>query len=486
MRSQQQSYPKKEAAYVRQRILLVVMTGLALLVPVTAASASSSQYTTVEAPSELLNGNPGPALDEIEGLGAEAIRLLVTWRSVAPDPDARTMPSFNATDPAAYPEANWGVYDTAITSARARGIRVHLTITGPAPDWATPAKRDGLTKPNASEFGRFATAVGRRYGRQVAVWSIWNEPNLGKLLKPIAKNQSAKVYRELYLKSYAGLRTAGVRAPIVLGELAPNGNSLKDQGTIKPLVFLREMLCLNKNYKPVKVKGRKCAKVATQGVAIHPYANRAGPFLKPPADNVTIGVLDRITTAVDKAAKAGAITGGRLPIYVTEFGVQSLPDRRLGVSLAKQSDFRSIAERIAYLNPRVKAFSQYLLRDDPGTGFEYGAFESGLYLYKGRKAKPALEGFRLPLVVVPSRSSKRATLWGLVRPARTAKKAGSVTLEYADKGRGWRKLATQRFSRSGYWKRTVNTKAGRAFRVIWTAPDGTKHTGPKTVAHTRP
>jgi len=477
--------PKKEAAYVRQRILLVVMTGLAMLVPAAAASASSSQYTTVEAPSELLNGNPGPALDEIKDLGATAIRLLVTWRSLAPDPDARKAPSFNATDPGAYADGAWAPYDTAITSARARGIRVHLTITGPAPDWAT-SKHDGLTRPDPTAFGRFATAVGRRYGKQAAVWSIWNEPNLGKLLKPIAKNASATVYRNLYLKAYSGLRSAGVRAPIVLGEFAPNGNSLKDQGTIKPLVFLRSMLCLNSSYKPVKVNGKRCAKVPAQGVAIHPYANRAGPFLTPPADNVTIGVLSRITTAVDKAAKAGAITGGRLPIYVTEFGVQSVPDKRLGVSLAKQSDFRSIAERIAYLNPRVKSFSQYLLRDDPGTGREYGAFESGLYLYKGRKAKPALEGFRMPLVVVPSKKSTRATLWGLVRPARAAKKGGTVTIEFVDKGKGWRKLATQRFSASGYWKRAVNTKSGRAFRVKWTDADGKLHTGPKTVAHTKP
>ncbi|MBB4663557.1 cellulase family glycosylhydrolase [Conexibacter arvalis] len=449
------------------------------------ANASRSQYTTVEAPSELLNGNPGPALDEIESLGAEAIRLMVAWREVAPEHESNRKPSFNSTDPNAYPDGAWSVYDTAITSARARGIRVHLTITGPAPDWATP-KRDGLTKPNPNEFGKFATAVGRRYGRQVAVWSIWNEPNLGKLLKPIARNQSAKVYRNLYLKAYSGLRSAGVRAPIVLGELAPNGNSLKDQGTIKPLVFLRSMLCLNAKYKPVKVKGKRCAKVPAQGVAIHPYANRAGPFLKPPADNVTIGVLDRLTTAVDKAAKAGAITGGRLPVYVTEFGVQSLPDRRLGVSLAKQSDFRSMSERIAYLNPRVKAFSQYLLRDDYGTGWEYGAFESGLFLHKGRKQKPAFEGFRMPLVVVPSKKKTRATLWGLVRPARAAKRAGSVRIEFADRGKKWRKLATQRFGRTGYWTRKVNTKPGRAFRVIWTAPDGKKHTGPKTVAHTRP
>ena len=469
---------------MRQRILLVVMTGLALLVPAAAASASSSQYTTVEAPGELLyGGNPGPALDEVESLGAQAIRLLVNWREIAPEPDAKSAPSFNATDPSAYPDDAWNVYDTAITSARARGIRVHLSITGPAPDWAT-RKHDGLTKPDPAAFGKFATAVGRRYGKQVAVWSIWNEPNLGKLLKPIAKNQSATVYRNLYLKAYAGLRSARVRAPIVLGEFAPRGNRLKDQGTIAPLAFLRSMLCLDKHYR--RARGKRCAKVPAQGVAVHPYSTAAGPFLTPPnKDDVTIGVLSRLTTAIDKAAKAGAITGGRLPIYVTEFGVQSYPDKRLGVPLDKQSDFRSISERIAYLDKRVKAFSQYLLRDDAPTG-SHSAFESGLFLYKNRQAKPALEGFRMPLVVVPSKKASRATLWGLVRPARSAKKAGTVTIQFADKGKRWRKLANQRFGRSGYWKRAVNTKKGRAFRVIWKAPDGTKHVGPKTVARTRP
>jgi Cellulase (glycosyl hydrolase family 5) len=467
---------------VRQRILLVVVTGLALLVPAAAASASSTQYTTVEAPGELLNGNPGPALDEIDSLGAQAIRLLVTWRSLAPDPDATRAPSFNATDPNAYPAGGWAAYDAAIQGARERGIRVHLTLTGPAPAWAT-AKHDGLTRPDAKAFGKFATAVGRRYGKQVSVWSIWNEPNLGKLLKPIAKNESATVYRNLYTNAWSGLRSARITAPIVLGELAPNGNSLKDQGTIKPLVFLRSVLCLDGNYK--RVRGKRCGKLSTDGVAIHPYANKAGPFLQPPADNVTIGVLGRLTTALDKSAKAGALPG-RLPIYVTEFGVQSLPDKRLGVPLDVQSDYRSMSERIAYLNPRVKAFSQYLLRDDPGTGYEYGAFESGLFLYKGRKVKPAFEGFRMPLVVIPSKRASRATLWGLVRPARTAKRGGSLTIEYADKGKGWRKLATQKFGSSGYWTRAVNTKSGRAFRVIWKAPDGATHTGPKTVARTKP
>src|SRR5690606_15293184 len=134
----------------------------------------------------------------------------------------------------------------------------------------------------------------------------------------------------------------------------------------------------------------------------------------------------------------------RLPIYITEFGVQSYPDRRVGVSPAVQSDFRSIAEYIAFRNRRVKSFSQYLVRADAGAGRGYGAFESGLYWYRGRRAKPALRSFRLPLVVV-DRRGPRDLLWGLVRPAR-GKHAGRVTLQYQDRGKRWRTLGRARFS----------------------------------------
>jgi hypothetical protein len=226
--------------------------------------------------------------------------------------------------------------------------------------------------------------------------------------------------------------------------------------------------------------------VPTQGVAIHPYSTKAGPFLVPPADNVTIGVLGRLATALDRAARAGALPR-RVPIFVTEFGVQSYPDKRVGVPLAVQSDYRSIAEYLAYRNPRVRMFSQYLLVDDADTsgGYKYGAFESGLYLHGGR-AKPALHSFRLPLVVLPRRgSTTRASLWGLVRPAKAAGRAGTVTIEYRDRG-GWRRLGTQRFGRSGYWRRSVTTRPGRTWRVSWTAPDGTRHVGPATRAWTKP
>ena len=71
------------------------------------------------------------------------------------------------------------------------------------------------------------------------------------------------------------------------------------------------------------------------------------------------------------------------------------------MSLAKQVEYRAISERIAYDNPRVVSFSQYLLRDsdpDPPGPSQYGGFESGLRFADG-KPKPSLPAFRLPLAV---------------------------------------------------------------------------------------
>ena len=89
------------------------------------------------------------------------------------------------------------------------------------------------------------------------------------------------------------------------------------------------------------------------------------------------------------------------------------------MSLQRQSEYRAISERIAYDNPRVVAFSQYLLRDDPPKPAcpliaRYPGFESGLFTYAASPSR-RYDGFRLPLAV--RRSGSKVSLWGLVRPA---------------------------------------------------------------------
>jgi hypothetical protein len=204
---------------------------------------------------------------------------------------------------------------------------------------------------------------------------------------------------------------------------------------------------------------------------------------------VTMGVVSRLNRALGLAAKAGAIEPD-LPIYLDEFGVQSYPDKLLGVPLRQQPEFYAISEKLAYENSRVKSFSQYLMRDDTkntqgGGGIlstsEFPGFESGLELADGKR-KPAYDGFRLPLVVQLSGSSG-VRFWGRVRPATAAT---SVTLQQRNGSGSWRTLKTVRTNAAGVFVSTGSNRKGATWRVRWTAPDGTTDTGPPIRAYAKP
>jgi hypothetical protein len=450
---------------------------LAVLVFAVPAHAKPSQEITFEAPRDLFDpAQRDSAFGEIDGLGAHALRIVLYWHDVAPEADSRVKPKLDMTDPANY---DWSKYQPVLDEAEKRGWTVQLTVSGFVPRWATNGARDTVTRPSPNEFRMFMTAVAKRFGDEVTRWSIWNEPNHPQFLKPQYDSRhrpaSPKIYRGLYAAALRGLAAAGDTKPVLMGETAPTGTG-KD---VAPLTFLRGALCLNDNYK----KSGKCNKLRVDGYAHHAYTNRRGPQFKTDKPNdVMIGVLPRLVTALDKAATAGALNR-KLPVYLTEFGIQSTPDPLAGVSLQRQAEYRSYSERIAYYNPRVAAFSQYLLTDDkPLEGVSqlarYSGFESGLRTSAG-KAKPALDGFRLPLVAKESGAAK-VTLWGLVRPAAAATK---VTVQQHEVGSSWKTLATVTTNNRGVWTRSASRGgAKREWRVRWTAPDGKQYTGPATRA----
>ena len=198
-----------------------------------------------------------------------------------------------------------------------------------------------------------------------------------------------------------------------------------------------------------------------------------------------IGVLSRLTNALNKAAAVHAIPAG-LPIYLTEFGVQSVPNRELGVSLSQQAQFDAIDEHIAWSNPRVAAFSQYLLKDDPlggraGSSVNGGfvGFQSGLETVHGAP-KPLYYSWPLPLTV--TRSGRGYSLWGLVRPA-----SGSTKATILVKRRGARRyttLKTVTTNSLGYWSFASSTR-GTAWRVRWVSPSGRKYEGAPIAAYLR-
>jgi hypothetical protein len=245
------------------------------------------------------------------------------------------------------------------------------------------------------------------------------------------------------------------------------------------LAFLRAALCLNSHYRRVG----SCSELQMSGWAHHAYTLPAGPYyVDPLPDSVQIGTLSRLSNALDKAAAAHAIPA-HLPIYLTEFGIQSLPNQ-LGVSLSKQAEFDAIAERIAWLNPRVAGFSQYLLKDDPkggvaGSSVHGGTvgFQTGLLTETG-KPKPLYSAWPVPLTV--SKSHGRYSLWGLVRPAQ-----GSTTVTVLIRSAHsshYRVLRTVTTESNGYW--TLNSSvSGSYWRVRWKSPAGITYEGPPIRAY---
>jgi hypothetical protein len=221
--------------------------------------------------------------------------VVLHWRSVAPSARASSPPTgFNESGQAGY---NWDAYDQVISEARARGLKLLVTISGPVPKWATGNHRSYTYKPSATRFQRFVTAVGKRYRGQVAMWSVWNEPNHPAFLTPQFAGSrghryaySPKLYRSLFLAADRGLRASGnggVR--LLMGETAPRGTGK----VVAPLRFLRGVLA---------PRGRFPA----DGYAHHAYTTAAGPSYVPHnPDDVTIGVLSRLTRALD--AEAGGI-----------------------------------------------------------------------------------------------------------------------------------------------------------------------------------
>ncbi len=454
------------------------------------ALASHGEAVFFEGSNTLLDPSSRPhAISQLQHLGVTALRVELYWGEVAPYASNATKPALDLTNPVNY---NWGQYDALIAEAQRLHWQVLLTVTSPVPRWATSNhKAPYITRPDARDFKEFMTAVGRHYGSEVSIFSIWNEPNHPAFLLPQFNNRgqpaSPRIYRSLYQAGYEGLQAAGLAHPKVLfGETAPTGYDtvkVHREGVlhdVAPLAFMRGALCLNAHWR----KAGSCSELQMAGYAHHAYTIAVAPTYRTPgADNVTIGTLSRLSNALNLAARAHAIPSG-VPMYLTEFGVQSFPNKQLGVPVGKQAEYDAMAEHIAYSNPRVAAFSQYLLKDDPlggkpGSSVHGGVvgFQTGLEYVSG-SPKPLYSGWPVPLTV--SKHGHGFSLWGLVRPTTGATKVTVlVRLKHARK---YRTLATVTTNSHGYWTLGSGTH-GSAWRVRWTSPSGVKYEGPPVGAH---
>jgi hypothetical protein len=506
------------------------LCGLALVLTATAvatlslaasrAAASTSQISMIQDGSIL--ASPATALPQVRALGANTVRIFVSWRSLAPKPAARKAPKFNASDPNAYPASNWKPYDQAVETAQQEGVTVDLELTGGAPRWAEGAGiphsyvvgRSLAWKPNAKLYGQFAHAVSARYTGhftpkgasdplpRVHFWSFWNEPNFGQDLGPQMVGGvlvAPAMYRALLSAGWKALHQTGHgHDTLLIGETAAHGKPNPGNGAIaKTLTFIRTLYCLGSDYKPLRgtdasktdcptnsagsrrFRSQNPALFGASGFADHPYSSKLSPTANPKtiaADDTTFSVLGRLTAALDKINHAYR-SGKRYSIYNDEFGYITSPPKPRGQgypSGAKAAVELNQAEYLSYKNRRVASYSQYLI-NDPATATK-GGFASGLYTSKG-KPKPTLDAYRLP-VWLPKQTvhaGSSAEIWGGARPAGFAASGGrTVQIQMQKGGKGpWTTIQTvTAAARTGYFDVRAKLPYSGNLRLAYTYPQG--------------
>jgi hypothetical protein len=410
-------------------ITLLCLAALGL-VPA-AASASSNQVALFQDDRQLLLRGPNvrdATLDELRALGVDVIKVEVPWSATAPN-GKRKPTGFDATNPASY---HWGAFDGVVAAARARGFRVMIALSPPVPGWATGKRGDrvGVTRPKAKEYRSFAEAAGREYPN-VDLWTLWNEPNHPGFLYPQATRRrvpfAPRLYRALAQAGADGLRDSGHGGnQILFGELLPIGKlRVFRRNTMKPLLFLREMFCLDshgRRYHGRTARVHGCSHYrplrGLSGFAYHPYTRPNGPRGREPTRlDATIRSIGRVTRVLDQARRKGRIRGGRLSVWSTEFGFQSRPPDPFQTRLSRIPGFLSESEWISYRNPRVASYSQYTLRDTPVSrrGDIFGTWQGGLRFAGGRKKPGVYDAYRLPLFV-RQLGPGAVEVWGDARP----------------------------------------------------------------------
>jgi len=282
------------------------------------------------------------ALDRAAALGTKRIRVNVLWAYILTTDFTQTKA------PKGGPVYDFSRIDALETAATKRNIKLQLTVSGPAPAWATGNEKAGGYKPDPRKFAQFVRAVATHFNGRVDRYSVWNEPNLDPWLAPLST--APRQYRYLYRAAYAEIKKVDPKAQVLFGELAPN----RSWRTIGPTRFLQRAAPKN-------------AKLKADGLALHPYQLTSSPrLLSGGPEDAPISRLSRVTKLLDQLARQRGLSTTKnkgLDLYLTEYGYLTTGRRALSASV--RANWLRASYDIAYRNRRVKQILQYQLVDPP-------------------------------------------------------------------------------------------------------------------------
>ena len=143
--------------------------------------------------------------------GASVIHTTANWAAIAPtkpaDPSNPNDPAYHLSD-----------LNELVATASRYGLRVMIDVTG-SPKWANGGHTPNYMPKNVATFGTFVNMLATLYDGSnagkgsVALWSIWNEPNLQQFLYPQFSGKTIVERSELREAAQGRLRGDQVGEP---------------------------------------------------------------------------------------------------------------------------------------------------------------------------------------------------------------------------------------------------------------------------------
>jgi len=290
-----------------------------------------------------------------------------------------------------------GALQTVSTSTRKAHMQLAVVI------WHGLGRDTPRTPADRAEFASWAAALVTALP-SVRYAIFGNEPNLSTFWKPQfgagGSDLAARNYADLLARSYDAIKAARPSVQVLGGALSPRGGDRAggSRPTHSPTAFIRD---LGAAYR---ASGRH--KPLMDAFAFHPYmeASKDSPSAAHP-QNTTITLADypKLVALLGQAFRGTAQQGARLPVYYTEFGVQTAvptakrrfysdlqsPARTDSVSFGTQGAYYRRALQLAYCQPTVRGLFVFHTFDEG----DLGGWQSGLY-FADRTPKPSLPAFK--------------------------------------------------------------------------------------------
>src|SRR5436190_276043 len=241
-------------------------------------------------------------MDLLVRAGFNAVRVTQIW---AP---GRTTPS----------AADQTILRNVVQAARLDGVQVLVTVMNFG-NRTTP-----LTEQAQEEFASYAAALARVLP-QVRYFVIGNEPNINRYwlpqFNPDGTDAAAPAYEALLARTYDALKAVSAKIVVLGGAVSPRGGDLVDsiRPTHSPTAFLTDL--------GAAYRASDRTLPIMDALAFHPYEDNSSvaPLAGTHPNSKTIAIADygKLVAVLGEAFDGTPQRGGTLPVYYTEFGVES-------------------------------------------------------------------------------------------------------------------------------------------------------------------